>query len=174
MCSPAFPDSTSSALRLPEDTTDTFSLFHAWTYEGATGLPVIHTSRAEKLDLAIFADKYRVHQLYNEIVDEFKLLFTKNKYLPGADTLRKIFENTTTGCSLRGLFVSGFVLRYPSHIPFEDKPTWSRLFEEHGEMGFLCWELRDANQSFSDMPACHWHDHSNFASGVLQALHKNL
>lgn len=166
MCCAPFPESTQRVIKLPEENPRVFDDFYAWMHSSKPRVDLVMGAQAI-FDLAIFAEKYKICHLTNQISDLLKDKWSDNKV--DAQILDRVYSSVPDGAVLRqrcawilermveyhvgGFGLEGFVKGYEP------------VFVLHPDLGrdFFRATVTRNSDNFNSKP-CAYHDHSNINS----------
>lgn len=160
MCSAAFLESTQRIIKLPEEDPHVFDDFYDWMHSSK---PHVDFSKGAEamFDLAIFAEKYQICHLKNQIADVLKKEWDSN--MMNSENMDQVYSSVPEGAVLRQLccwilvrLVNGY--RPPKNVCEEYEP----VFALHPDLGrdFFRWTI------IKDHNPCAFHDHSNITNPV--------
>ena len=160
MCSAPFREAKQRLIKLPEDDPTVFEGFFDWMHSSK---PQVDFSKGTKpiFSLAIFAEKYQICHLINQISDLIKKDLQKHRLNP--KILAQVFSSVPEGTVLRRL--CSWVLQWEvSYFSFHRRANakdlirdYAQVFALHPDLGrdFFVWSF-DSNTH-----ACLFHDHSD-------------
>ena len=131
MGSSVFTEALDQSMTLPDDRVETVARFSQWLYRGhyeltsidsnVTDIALAAKRHMQLAELYVFADKYDIPQLHNNIVDKLFVMQAQGSAPPRIQLIRYVYNNTIAGSSFRKLIVG----RYVWHI---DIRWYSREF----------------------------------------------
>lgn len=166
MCSAPFLESTQRVINLPEEEPDVFDNFFDWIHSSK---PQVDFSKGTEavFNLAIFAEKYQICHLKNQLSDIIKKDCDKQRLK--SETIDQIYSNVPDGAVLRQLccwVLKRQVASYTSFDRYGDKrelyKEYEPVFNSHSDLGrdFFKWAAS------GDPETCAFHDHSNIINPV--------
>lgn len=146
MCHLPFKEAKQGVMRLPEDDPSTFGEFVCWIYKATPCVDGNNTSVSSLVKLGIFAEKYQVPPLVEQIYDDL-LVKMYPRYQPNnsfqllaPSDIRAIFEGTSAKSLLRRFCCLYLSERWePTRRKLSRK--WERLFEEVAELGWYYFKM---------------------------------
>ena len=166
MCSAPFLESTHRIIKLPEDDLHVFDDFYDWTHSSK---PHVDFSKGAEamFDLAIFAEKYQICHLKNQIADVLKKEWDSN--IMNSETMDQVYSNLPEGAILRQLCCWSLEMLISGYCPYHNKrppkdvcEEYEPVFALHPDLGrdFFRWSV------IEDDHPCAFHDHSNITNTV--------
>lgn len=166
MCSAPFLESTQRVINLPEEEPEVFDNFFDWIHSAK---PQVDFSKGTEavFNLAIFAEKYQICHLKNQLSDIIKKDWDRRKLKP--ETIDQVYRNVPDGAVLRQLCSLVLKRQVSSYSSFErhgDKyelyKEYAPVFNSHSDLGrdFFKWA------TCGDPETCAFHDHSNITNPV--------
>lgn len=166
MCSAPFLESSQRVIKLPEEDPHVFDDFYDWMHSSEPHVDFSKGAEAT-FDLAIFAEKYQICHLKNQIADI--LLKEYQKDILNAETLDHVYSSVPEGAILRQL--CSLILK--KQITYHDEYCYSErslddwkeyepVFSLHAGLGrdFFTWTVT------KKVKPCAFHDHSNITHPV--------
>ncbi len=165
MCSAPFREAKQRLIKLPEDDPSVFADFFDWMHSSK---PQVDFSKGTEAiyALAIFAEKYQICHLKNQIVDLIEKDWEKR--LPNPKIVDQVYSGVPERAVLRQL-CSGILEKTINHYNFGQRKVgqdlaqeYAQVFASHPDLGrdFFLWVTRGSIYT-SDHNACVFHDHSN-------------
>lgn len=164
MCSAPFLESTQRVIELPEEDPVVFDDFFDWMHSSK---PQVDFSKGPGaiFDLAIFAEKYQICHLKNQISDILRKEWEKQKLK--SELVDHVYRNVPDGAVLRQL--CSWILRMKGAscaiqwAPLEFYKDYETVFTSHADLGrnFFKWTI------IGEPKACSFHDHSNITNPVV-------
>lgn len=167
MCSAPFLEAKQRLIKLPEDDPSVFEDFFAWLH---LSKPEIDSSKGTEaiFALAIFAEKYQICHLMNQITDLVK------KDLGGHRLNPKILDQVYSGVPERAILrqfcswilkeeVETHAFRHLTNAKDQIK-EYAGIFSLHPDLGrdFFLWTYQSDSDKLKDRcNACQFHDHSD-------------
>lgn len=164
MCSAPFLESAQRVIKLPEEDPHVFDDFYDWMYSSKPHVDLRMGAQAV-FDLAIFAEKYQICHLKNQISDLLKKDW--DNYVLDAKILDHVYSSVPDGAVLRQLCAS--MLKELIDLgPYPYCGAWvaKELFKEYEPVFALHTELgRDFFRAavICTFHPCTFHDHSDIA-----------
>ena len=173
MCFPSFLDSNPLIINLPEEHPSVFKDFFDWLHSSK---PQVDFSKGTEaiFDLAIFAQKYQICHLMNQIAD---LIMTTTTLKKGGGearldpaTLDHVYSSVPDGAAVLRQLCSWVLLWQVKNWKYDNSfqdfnQQYAEVFTWHPELGrdFFQWvSAKDAN----NVKPCQFHDHSNIPNAV--------
>lgn len=169
MCSAPFIEARQRLIKLPEDDPSVFEDFFDWMH--SSNPQVYFTKGAEALfALAIFAEKYQICHLINQISDLIKKDVEQNDRL-SPEILDQVYSSVPEGAVLRLLCswameweVAEFICRKNKTKAKDLIQDYAQVFATHPDLGrnfflFLSYSAIDGSDCSSN--ACLFHNHSD-------------
>lgn len=166
MCSAPFLESTERVIKLPEEDPHVFDDFYDWMHSSKPHVDFNKGAEAV-FDLAIFAEKYQICHLKNQIADILNKQLEND--ILNAETLDQVYSSVPDGAVLRQLCSSILerqVIYYSSYHrarkPEDFYKEYEPVFALHANLGrdFFRWTVSN------DHKPCTFHDHSNITNPV--------
>lgn len=163
MCSAPFLESTQRVIKLPEEDPEVFDNFFDWMHSSK---PQVDLSKGTDaiFDLAIFAEKYQICHLKNQLSDIIKKDWDKQKLK--SETVDQVYNNVPEGAVLRQL-CSWILKMQVSRVNFYDRQgdqhkDYEIVFASHADLGrdFFKWTISGESK------ACNFHDHNNITNPI--------
>ncbi|KAI9830645.1 MAG: hypothetical protein M1819_005455 [Sarea resinae] len=171
ICEGPFQESQSGnrVIKLPDDSTAVFEVFIKWIYMFEPRLPP-YKDGGSLILLALFADKYQIRHLMNQICDEVRTEMVEKRWVFTPETMKKLFGRGVGVDALQDLCALGFTNRQHEG----DMQMWKSVFEACPSLGYRCFcysQQREGPGNYSNtmhksLNGCLWHDHSDIAEGV--------
>lgn len=171
MCSAPFREAKQRLIKLPEDDPSVFADFFDWMHSSK---PQVDFSKGTEAiyALAIFAEKYQICHLKNQLAD--LILRNWEQHKPNPKTLDQVYSGVPERALLRQL-CSGILERttnLSNHYIFYRRENAQDLYQEYGQVfashpdlgrDFFLWVTRPSinTTSVQSDNACAFHDHSN-------------
>lgn len=121
-----FTETENQSMNLPEDDVETVARFVKWLYgqdyELAPNTDAPNTAKCymQLAKLYVFADKYNVNRLHNQIIDKLFEMKAKDGSPPQLPLVMFVYQNTTEGASFRKLIVGYYVFHVDMDWYLED------------------------------------------------------
>lgn len=165
MCSAPFREAKQRLIKLPEDDPSVFADFFDWMHSSK---PQVDFSKGTEAiyALAIFAEKYQICHLKNQIVDLIENNWEQR--LPNPKILDQVYSGVPERAVLRQL-CSGILEKAINYYNYGQRKVgqdlaqeYAQVFASHPDLGrdFFLWVTRSSIYT-SDHGACVFHDHSN-------------
>lgn len=168
MCSAPFLESSQRLIKLPEDSPSAFEDFLNWGYSYK---PSVDFSKGTEaiIGLAIFAEKFQINSLTNQLTDLIKTAEGRERVNP--DILDEVYFRVPDGAILRQLcsWVVNWQAACWDHN--SDESGWgeeyAEVFAVHTDLGrdFFQW-VYAKHTSPIRFKACQFHDHRNIPDAV--------
>lgn len=163
MCSAPFLESAQRIIKLPEEDPSVFEDFYDWMYSSKPHVDLKMGARAV-FDLAIFAEKYQICHLKNQISDLLQNDWSHD--ILDAEILDHVYSSVPEGAVLRQLCVSILKRLLDQGVYVDHCGTWMAkdLFKEYDPVFALHTDLgRDFFRvaAIDRIHPCTFHDHSN-------------
>ena len=165
-------------ITLPKEDPSILGYFIMWIHAVEPSIKPLDLEYTPAIGLAIFAEKYQVLHLKNQVSDLIrkKLGYSKESWRMTPEIISKIFKNTPENATLRRLCafslvpIKGSYSYEESHIDDSSSPLWKQVFNDHPNLGwdFAKEVLFCCNTDYSSRDrytwACNYHDHSDIAN----------
>lgn len=164
MCSAPFLEFTQRLIKLPEEDPHVFDDFFDWMYSSKPHVDLRMDAEAI-FGLAIFAEKYHICHLKNQIADILKEKMSGD--ILKAEILNRVYSSVSEGAILRQLcastlqrLVNGGFLNGDGRKQEDHCKEYEPVFALHADLG------RDffRRTATSNHKPCAYHDHSNITS----------
>ncbi|MCJ1347566.1 hypothetical protein MMC31_005791 [Peltigera leucophlebia] len=163
MCSAPFLESTERVIKLPEEDPVDFENFFDWMHSSKPQVDFSSKGTEAIFGLAIFAEKYQIYYLKNQISDIIRQGWEKLKLK--SETLDQIYSSVPEGAVLREL--CSWILQKQATQNYSYGRSAPAFFEEyepafisHADLGrdFFKWTLNGESKT------CSFHDHSDITN----------
>lgn len=168
MCSAPFLESTERVIKLPEEDPNVFEDFIDWMYSSNPHVDFNKGTEAI-FELAIFAEKYQICHLKNQISD---LLKRDWKYISfNSEIVDRVYNSVPEGAILRQL-CSWILNMHVNRGEFFNKSRedvckeYEPLFALHPDLGRDFFQQVVSIDFSADCKPCLFHDHSNITNPV--------
>ena len=165
MCSAPFLESAQRVIKLPEEDPDVFDNFFDWIHSSK---PQVDFSKGNEaiFDFAIFAEKYQICHLKNQISDIIRKDWEKQKLKP--EIIDQVYSSVPDGAVLRQLcswILNRQVIQYSYdrlRKQYDIYKEYETVFASHADLGrdYFKWN------TVGETKGCQFHDHSNIANPV--------
>jgi len=157
---------------LPDVTKPTFEDFFVWLH--AYEPSILHSDGSESdfvdgaLNLAVFAQKYKIYHLRNQASDVVRSALGDGKWNITPDMISAVYRVAPAGSALRQLSFLGFVASEGR----TDSTLWQTAFHECQGLGWDYFQYKSGNEvkieGFEAGGACRFHDHSDIRGWAFQ------
>lgn len=174
-------------IELPDVKKSTFEDFFMWLHAFVPCLTQNESINCDSengvLDLAIFAQTYRICHLKNQTSDVIRAAFGKGRWKITPDVILTVYKAAPAGSVLRRLYFSGFTAATQSRAinfgPFpgltgggNDSTVWQAVFNDCPNLGWDYFQYNSAGEAYdrgiTSGGACRFHDHSDVSGWVLE------
>ena len=167
MCTLPFKESINGLITLPEDEPLVIENFILWLH--ANGPHPLLAEPESLISLAIFADKYRICLLVNQISDVVREGLQRGTWKLTPDKVRMVYASTGENSVLRRLYSLAFTIAIRrlggTKMPQDDYNAWKAVFCDFGDLGWDCCRSQMGEPLNIAMGgACRFHDHSDIAN----------
>lgn len=175
MCNSSFKESIDGCIKLPEVDVTTFEDFMLWLH-CYTPSQTIQKEFPAVLELAIFADMYKILPLQNQTSDIILQLLLDDRSVITSDIISQIYESTPDGSVLRRHFCLAFCtlhdpsFRNQNSSKDETSSDWKAVFDAFPNFGrdFFIYTRSSPETEFQNKDFCSFHDHGNMIDWVRQ------
>ncbi|PMD32209.1 hypothetical protein L207DRAFT_572457 [Hyaloscypha variabilis F] len=159
-------------IALPDVTKPTFEDFFIWLHAYEPTISHIDGSESEFVDgalnLAVFAQKYKIYHLRNQASDVVRAALGEGKWSITPDMISAVYKVAPAGSALRQLSFLGFVASEGR----TDSTLWQTAFHECQGLGWDYFQYKsgkDVNiEGIEAGGACRFHDHSDIRGWAFQ------
>ncbi len=167
-CSPAFEklcrlgtkERNQQIVNLPEDDPLIFEDFLIWLHSLTPSLPLDRNTES-LIKLGVFAEKYRIHHLTNQISDFIRTAASKGNWKPSPEILRTAYSGTLASSIIRRL--CSLVLTVSLSKESVRTDSWKPVFTDFADLGWDYFRRVQMGQTSTrdimSKRACRFHDH---------------
>ena len=174
-------------IELPKVKRSTFEDFFMWIHAFVPSITQNESINCDSengiLDLAIFAQTYRICHLKNQTSDIIRAAFGKGRWKITPEVILAVYKAAPAGSVLRRLYFSGFTAATHSRAinfgPFSgltgggnDSTVWEAVFNDCPNLGWDYFQYKSAGEPYDrgihSGGACRFHDHSDVSGWVLE------
>ncbi|CAO1606370.1 MAG: hypothetical protein LQ349_000614 [Xanthoria aureola] len=167
-CSPTFEklcrlgtkEREQQIVNLPEDDPLIFEDFLIWLHSLTPSLPLDGDSES-LVKLGVFAEKYRIRYLINQISDVIRTAASKGNWKPSPEILRTAYSGTLTSSIIRRL--CSLVLTVSLSKESVRTDLWKPVFTDFADLGWDYFRRVQMGQTSTrdimSKGACRFHDH---------------
>lgn len=126
------PSASSKSFGLPDEEDYAFELLVGWLYSRSLRYPEEEKDIGPLLDLYLMSDKFEIHQLSDDIVENVRAFYHDSESYPGLRRVQYIYANTKEDNPMREMMV-GSIARYlalndtiPAH--------WEKALKRNGQL----------------------------------------
>jgi hypothetical protein len=151
----------------------TFQDFFIWlhTYEPSITYsePVDSDSVNGALELAVFAEKYKIFHLRNQASDVIRVALLDGQWKITPEMISAVYKVAPAGSALRQLSFLGFVAAVPAEGQI-DSNLWQPAFIQCPELGFDYFHYKSGSmvEGVESGGACRFHNHRDIDSWVVE------
>ncbi|KAE9366360.1 hypothetical protein N431DRAFT_386690 [Stipitochalara longipes BDJ] len=159
-------------ISLPDVTKPTFEDFFVWLHAYEPSILHVDGSESEFVDgalnLAVFAQKYKIYHLRNQASDVVRVALGEGKWNITPDMISAVYRVAPAGSALRQLSFLGFVASEGR----TDSTLWQTAFHECQGLGWDYFQYKSGNEvkieGIEAGGACRFHDHSDIRGWAFQ------